>query len=211
MRRTLSTVAGVVAMFVVLGAAAPSCLVNQPFTGGGPGSPRVQFEGDSITVKSADDINARLGGSYQVGIDALYGTTASLWLGAVASDAALSPDVVVINLGTNDATCTAADYRCPGSFDPTLVEANYQTMAADFPAGTCVLFVTLDTHSDVVPWNPTGAAILNDWLRAHERVVDWDRAYDSSYFTGGDVHPTAVGRQALLNLETQAIASCLGS
>src|SRR6476659_5825552 len=49
------------------------CDVNQEFLGSG--QPKIQFEGDSITLLATDDINTWFGPGYDVAIDAYWGAT----------------------------------------------------------------------------------------------------------------------------------------
>jgi len=202
------------APFAAMALMGASCTVNQAFTGLA-GAPTIQIEGDSVTVVGTSEINATLQADFQVSIDATEGVTTTTWMNKIAKDAKNDPDVAIIELGTNDATCTAyvADV-CPGPFDPSVVEANYQTIFNDFPSTTCVIFVTLNTHADETQgWNNEGDAVLNDYIRANfTHVVDWDAAWDPSFYDpSSSVHQNAVGSQALANLEYQAAQSCLTS
>ena len=75
--------------------------MNQKFLSSG--EPKIQFEGDSITLLATDDINTWFGPGYDVAINAYWGATTYENQTPVADDSALRPDVAVINLGTNDA------------------------------------------------------------------------------------------------------------
>jgi hypothetical protein len=114
----------------------------------------------------------------------------------------------VINLGTNDATRISKQLRLPEP-TPTLaaIDHRFDMFSKEFPRTTCVLFVTVNTHNP--SWSPRNAAAINGHIRMFAHVVDWDKAWRSSYFDRpDDPHPNEVGRQALLQIEDQAIAKC---
>ncbi len=123
----------VVATIPLLGA---SCSVHQAFTNSG--LPKIQFVGDSITVLSAPDINAHYGLAYDVAVDAYTGATTYEVQSAVAADAANRPAVVVIDLGTNDASAIINGRSVQQGSDPpepvSAVEARLDQFAADFAA-----------------------------------------------------------------------------
>ncbi len=216
-------VALVVGLFLVLGAAAPSCVLNQPFIGGTPTSPTIQFEGDSITVYAADAINSHYGTSNQVAIHAIVGATTYENAGNVAADAEQHPDVTVINFGTNDAArvVTGLTTTYDGNtvvLDPVEPISNVidrlDAMETEF-SPACVVFVTVNSHD--ASWYGTYAmeamtniAAINNHIRStYAHVADWDAAWESGYFASpANPHPNDIGNQALLALEDQAIAGC---
>jgi hypothetical protein len=186
---------GVVLAVVVL--AALSC---------SPSRPHLEFIGDSITALSAREINARFDHRYDVGIHAFIGVTTEGMLEASRAVGGTSPEVVIVNLGTNDVTCTSRYFTCSGSYSPAKTHANLRRIAASFPSSTCVIFVDLNTH--VV--RPREAAELNRFIHAtFPHVVNWAAAYKPSWFSSPiDPHPDGAGRQELARLEDQAIANC---
>jgi hypothetical protein len=211
MRKWTKCVAALVAAFV-LGAA---CSTAQPFMGSG--APTIQFTGDSITVQSTLDINAHYQSTYDVGIDAVSNADSWQLAWRFPLDAATSPDIEVVNLGTNDAARVGvAQYannngqlvQTEPAWTMEEVLARYDAIVAEFAPTTCLVFVTVNTHNPT--WGPANAATINDHLRAiAPHLVDWDAAWDASYFDlAGDPHPNEAGRQALLALEDQAIADC---
>ncbi len=218
--RGAALVAGVL---MLLGAAAPSCVVSQPFTGGTPSSPKIQFEGDSITAYAAGYINDHFGTDNQVAIDAQVGATTYEMADEIAADATRHPDVAVINFGTNDAKriITGLTTTYNGKtlvLDPIEPVSNVidrlDAIAAEF-SPACVVFVTINSHD--AAWYGSSAIqaianvqAMNDHIRStYAHVADWDAAWQPAYFsTPDDPHPNAVGNQALLALEDQAIASC---
>jgi hypothetical protein len=177
------------------------------------GAPKLQFVGDSITIQSAPDINAHYHKHHDVAIDAIGGSVTWLMTGTVAAEAALKPAAEVINLGTNDAGSIGVPWIVDGQVimpAQTLADVlgRFDTFAAEFPATTCVVFVTVDTHNP--GWAPANAQAINDHIRASfAHVADWDAAWQASYFDQpNDPHPNETGRQALLALEDTAIAGC---
>jgi len=168
--------------------------------------PRLQFLGDSITVLAAPQIHARFDGRFDVDIDAYIGITTSEMIDNAKVTAAGSPKVVVVNLGTNDVGCTRRELACPGPYSPAQTEANLRSIAAAFPPSTCVVFVDLNTHV----LHRSEAEALNRYLHAtFPHVVDWDAAYQRSWFTSSiDPHPNDAGRARLAELVDEAISAC---
>jgi lysophospholipase L1-like esterase len=209
-------VGGAVVCFLILGAA--SCSTNQPPLHNG--KPIIQFDGDSITVQATADINAHYGTAYDVGINALVGTDTYIEAGEIGVEAAESPKVEIINLGTNDATRVGKTLIGTYNGQPFVIEpaqtladitGRFDTFATEFPASTCVIFVNVNTHNP--SWGPANAQAIDDHLTANPtlfpHVVDWNAAWNASYFnTPDNPHPNETGRQALLALEDAAIASC---
>jgi hypothetical protein len=199
-------VAGALVCLLVLGAA--KCSVAQLPTHSG--TPILDFAGDSITVQSSDDINAHYSATYDVGINATVGNDVYLEANNIAAQAADPPSIEVINLGTNDAARITNGTSELGEPQATLAHttAALDAFNAEFPSSTCVIFVTVNTHNPT--WGPDAAQSINDHIRStFTNIVDWDAAWSATYFDGTDnPHPNEVGRQALLALEDQAIASC---
>jgi lysophospholipase L1-like esterase len=202
---SLIRVAGVMVAFLVLSAA--SCTTQQAFSGSG--SPTLQFVGDSITVQSTADINRHYGSTKDVAIDATVGVDTYIMAKDIAAQAQQSPDIEVINLGTND----AAHIENPPSYERGLtvaqVTARLDTFAAEFPSSTCVIFVTVNTHTSST-WGPAFAQEIDAHIRAaYPHVADWDAAWRPEFFDqAGGVHPNESGRQALLAVEDHALAGC---
>lgn len=209
MMSRMKTIAVAVGVALLVGAA--SCSTSQPFSNSG--LPKIQFVGDSITHAAAGAINARYGATQDVAIEATIGLDTYFQAPKIADQAALSPDVEVINLGTNDAHRMDEAWVLNGTvIEPqqTLadVTGRLDTFAAEFPASTCVVFVTTNTHNP--SWSPANALAIDDHIRASfPHVADWDVAWQASYFdVPDDPHPNAVGREALLTLVDEAIATC---
>lgn len=170
--------------------------------------PTMRAVGDSITVMSAPDIHARYDATYSVTIGAAIGLDTYLAAPMVAAAAAAKPKVAFIDLGTNDAQRMGQDFG-PGdpAQTPESVNARLDTFAAEFPATTCVVFVTVNTHNP--SWGPVAAQAINDHVRTFAHVADWDAAWNpADYATADNPHPTAAGRQHLLDVEAAAMASC---
>lgn len=208
--RRLRALAAAVIAYLLLSAS--SCSVSQQYVGSG--APKLQFLGDSITVQSANDIDARFGNAFDVAIDAFVGADTYLQAATAAAETANSPAIEVINLGTNDAArmnktwyLTSGDVLEPAQ---TLddITGRLDAFAAEFPASTCVIFVTVNTHDP--SWAPENATAINDHIRANfAHVADWDAAWSAEYFARpDDPHPNAAGRAALIDLEEQSLATC---
>jgi lysophospholipase L1-like esterase len=215
MTKSATVLTAFVAVFAI---GAASCRTIQPFAG--TGAPTLQFTGDSITVQSTADINAHFKANHDVGIEAFVGADTREQASQVARDAATSPAIEVINLGTNDAARIGVDQYATINGKRVLIDpastmeqvlARFDVFVAEFSATTCLVFVTVNTHNP--SWEPANAATINDHLRAiSPHLVDWDAAWKASYFDAPDnPHPNATGRQALLALEDQAIAGCASS
>lgn len=173
-----------------------------------PPPPGIVFVGDSITALSTADIHAHYDPAYTVSVRAAIGLDTFLSTGNVAAAAATNPAVAVIDLGTNDADRMGQDF---GPLDPAQsvesVTARLDGFAAQFPASTCVIFVTVNTHNP--SWGAGVAAQLDDHVRTFAHVADWDAATTGAdYDVADNPHPNAAGRQHLLTVEDQAIAGC---
>ena len=186
--------------------------VDIPLTGD-PTHPSIEFFGDSITASASAELRAQFGPRYRVGIVA-YGGAPTSWLtNMIAAAAKAPPDVVVINLGTNDAYCRPG--LCDGNqyylprpvFNQVTVDHRLDSFYHAFPARTCVVFVNINTHNP--SWGPENAALINAHLVTFPRVVDWDQAWRPSWFYSvDDSHPNAVGRIALAAMIAAKVATC---
>jgi hypothetical protein len=210
-RRFFILVGAGLLLFPLLGA---SCGTYQAPSGSG--LPVLQFDGDSITVKSTADLNAHYAAAYDVGITATSGWDTFLdgpTSADITKEVAEAPAIEVINLGTNDLFRLGVGDAGLGEPAQSLdqVEANLAGDVAAFPSSTCVIVTTINSHDENPTWDPTGAAqTFDDWIRAtFPHVADWDAAYQDSYFTTlGQPHPNEVGNQALIATYDQAIATC---
>jgi len=191
----------ITAILAVLLLSASSCATSQPFSNSG--ARRLQFTGDSITQQAAPDINAHYGSTYDVGIYAFSMADTSLMGPAIAAEAALAPQIEIINLGGMDSGYVQGGVRTLAD-----VTGGFDAFASEFPASTCLIFVNLDTRA-----LPAAAQAINDHLSGNPalfpRVVDWNGAWQAGYFPSpGDAHPNETGRQAMIALEDAAIATC---
>ncbi len=80
--------------------------------------PHMQFIGDSITALSSRDIHAHFDPRYDVDIHAFVGVTTAGMLQASREAGSTSPKVAIVNLGTNDVTCTSRYFTCSGPYSP---------------------------------------------------------------------------------------------
>ena len=167
--------------------------------------------GDSITFESETELRAALESATVVDLTAFVGrpgkTFAEL-LADAARIAADDPDVVVINLGTNDALKTV-----PVEETRLALDALYAAIP-DAP----IVAVAVTTRFSDSPFDIRAQAI-NDRLRAgcrdHARpvvVVAWDEivAADEALLSDG-LHPTPRGRARLAAAVAATVADIVGT
>jgi lysophospholipase L1-like esterase len=175
-----------------------------------PVNRRVAVVGDSITYLSADDITDELKASgYEPTVVGRIGRSASEVDADVMAARNSGPAVVLLELGTNDATRSA---RGDGS------AADYERWMsgyiAEFP-DSCVIVTTVSSHRPSATMSQT-ARTINAWLHTRtSHVVEWD-SYEWSQRKNGviivepdDVHPNPAGQAALSHLDLAAVRSCL--
>ncbi len=210
-------IVAILAMAVLLGALAFSNEGAPGSTAGGSAVPvrdSVAVLGDSIFFDTEATMRARLGGSYDLAIDAVPGlTTTEQIAGAerLASQAAPA-DQLVVNLGTNDVfrgTPLAESRR------------SLEAIIGQFGDARCVHLVTItDKARDqdpVVPWPE--AVRFNEMLRTlagddRVRFVEWAAVLDANDADGSAsllndlVHPNEAGKVALSDAVGESIAGC---
>ena len=200
------------AMFITAGSCGPATLISAPLIVddptylGNPDGPLVAVAGDSITVQSAWAIHATLDPTYSVRIASSIGETTDQMVGGVPFTnitelAASKPDIVVINLGTND-----------GPKTPEQILANLAALRAMFPATACFVPVTISTHGiGGFAAAAADARIVNPALPT-EHLADWNAALDADptlVNPNDGVHPAGErGEQMLTTIYADAIATC---
>jgi hypothetical protein len=151
--------------------------------------------GDSITYISADAIRAAVTDVEQLTVDGRWGFT----IAELRPDALLlaltAPDVVVVNLGTNDAR---------NGVPTSTSRSDLDAMLALFPHASKTL-VTINTHFGP-PACQARAQAINDHIRALDLpIVDWDAmvadelaaGFPQGPITSDTIHPTALGQRLL--------------
>jgi lysophospholipase L1-like esterase len=197
--RKLIVSAGLVCVLAALTACVPA------YTGRSDGR-RVAAIGDSITRMVDGDIHNVLDGDYAVSVRGIDGaTTAEMQPYADAYAAGVAggkPDIVVMNLGTNDS------FRGLSLFAAAL---QLLAMDAKFP-DACTVSVTLNTHTFAAVMNEYHAE-LNKGIRQHPHVVDWDAIVATSRvpLTYDGIHPTDQGRVMLAQAIRAQVDSCLSA
>lgn len=182
-----------------------------PFDKSGGAKPKLAIRGDSITVRATADLLKEFSGSFNVAIHATTGFVVGQTINGFTLDAAEKPQVEVINLGTNDVRCSKAGGCGTGflkahQFSAVRVDKQLDMIAAKFPATTCIVFVTINTHNP--SWNPTGARELNAHIRTKAHVLDWDAMWKPAYTALDDPHPNAVGQMALAKALRHTVDGC---
>lgn len=202
-------VLGLAAAVLVTGCA-ESAEAGDPTTTAPPSRrPVVAVVGDSITFGADGALHAALDDVVDLHVEGVSGATTAQMLPASRQLAELDPDVVVINLGTNDAVT-------PGSSAST--EDDLREHLAAFPDASCRYLVTLTEEPSMVGYAETTADTnrrirdLDDELDATD-VVDWQAALaadaaegspDGDYLSD-DVHPTPVGQAVLVEMIADAV------
>jgi lysophospholipase L1-like esterase len=175
-----------------------------------PPTERVAVVGDSITFLSTNDIETALGSAgYDATVVGRIGKTAGDVHGDVDAAARQHPDIVLFELGTNDATRSANGQGSALAFEMAM--QHY----IDELKGSCLVATTVTEHRPSLIENRTAAAI-NAWIETHfTHVVDWD-TYEWTRREAGvalvkdDVHPNGFGQAALAELDLDAVRQCTG-
>lgn len=170
-----------------------------------PQAPTVAVLGDSITYQSEMEIRAALASTTLISLVGRSGKT----IGEVQPDAdaaaASVPDIVVINLGTNDAY---------NKLDPAKSHLDLVHMMATFPESHLVM-VTITASFFTEAFNSRARAI-NAAIRASRAVVvPWDEIVAAEAASGSPagpllvdgLHPEPRGRLLLAERIGQAVAS----
>jgi hypothetical protein len=178
------------------------CLIHETAYSGAAGGVKVGVLGDSITYQSHAEIHSTLDPTYQVQIDATTGEQVDGTIlssvgradqGDIDRIVAAHPDVVVINLGTNQG--------------PTDLVAGYQALVDRFP-DACIVGATVREHADSFVMDDARAKALNAALPGLVNVVvDWNTV--GAPYVGMGVHPNEAGRQVLASLYADGVAACL--
>jgi lysophospholipase L1-like esterase len=175
-----------------------------------PPTPVVAIVGDSITAGAAGTLHDALDDDTDLHVRGTSGALTSQMLDDSAELAEREPDVVVVNLGTNDATT-------PGSSDVT--EAALRDHLDLFEAASCRYLVTITEEPDLAGYAETAAA-TNRRIRAlaeevdRVEVIDWqatlaaERAEDppEGPLLSDDIHPTPRGNDVLVATIAEAVA-----
>jgi len=187
----------------------------EPYRGAGA---KVAVIGDSITFVARDEIRAALtSGGFAPSVAGLYGYTATGAAPTALSYVATAPDIVVVELGTNDATELA--YPASTATPATYRDAMRRITEA-FP-GACVAVTTVTTdrtksalHFRADAWNAAARGI-DDWLRTtYPNVIDWQSAIHHDGLAGtplvqdDEVHPDPRGAAVLAQLDVDAAEHC---
>jgi hypothetical protein len=163
----------------------------------------VSVIGDSITYLSQAAIHAALDPAFSVEVNGIPGIQIAGQQEAVRQSATASPDVVIINLGSNDVGAQR---------EPAEVIRELDQTTSRFGPETCVVLVTLTTHVPSADFRQR-AAVVNSWIRNHPHVADWDSALAPTdhQLTTDTVHPNAEGQAVMAQLLAQQVDACTAS
>ncbi len=149
--------------------------------------------GDSVMLGARDDLLASLPGD-QVTVDAVENRSLLGAVSLVAPVASAMGDVVVLDLGYNDAS------------DPAVFRGRIDSMmGALAPVPAVVWFTQRVFRPDRAPMNQELAAAQQRYPNL--RVVDWDAtvAAHPDYVYGDGIHLTPPGRAAFAALAREAV------
>lgn len=171
--------------------------------------PVVAVVGDSITFGAEAALHAALDDRVDLHVEGVVGATTAQMLPAARQLSSLDPDVVVINLGTNDATTRGSS---PATEDDLRAHLDL------FPDASCRYLVTL-TEEPTMPGYAETTADTNARIRDLDEaldatdVIDWQAALagddaagspDGPYLSDA-VHPTPVGQAVLVGMIADAV------
>lgn len=173
--------------------------------------PKVLVVGDSITSDNRNAINAALRPHYATQLIGLSGQKLAGAAYYLTPYPPTSPDVVILEFGTNDGNGILADTS--GAKRDTW-KATYLSYRDMFP-DTCFVPVTMPASRNYPAWDASQQE-LNDWLMAtFPDTIDWNgfelaqRAAGYTLLTEDFIHPTAAGAPALAAFYRMGIEDCL--
>jgi lysophospholipase L1-like esterase len=170
--------------------------------------------GDSITGLTAKVVEKRFSTSFEVTTNAKWGARVDEQLQAAELLAATEPDVVIINLGSNDAL---QDWPIEDT------RAALLKMLALFKNADCVRFTTISTsmNQESKPHKASAETInvalqaiaLAQRKRPQAGLVEWDSRIQSqgvAALTSDTIHPNDAGALQLVDAYADSLASCPG-
>lgn len=169
------------------------------FTGNQAG-PKVAVIGDSITNMSSDEFHRALDDEFAVSVDGRNSHTVAMMQESADEYARLEPDIVVINLGTNDS-------YAGGSLAMTAI--GLMAMERKFP-NSCVILTTLSTGT-LSPYMNSYHAQLNQGIRNRwpsKRYIDWDAIVWDRGTVFDTIHPTRWGSRRLAEMAEDQVRGC---
>lgn len=175
------------------GAAGDATTTTAPTATTRPTALHVSMVGDSVMLGARDDLLASLPGD-QVTVDAVENRSLLGAVSLVAPEASAMGDVVVLDLGYNDAS------------DPAVFRSRIDSMmGALAPVPAVVWFTQRVFRPDRAPMNQELAAAQQRYPNL--RVVDWDAAVAAhpDYVYGDGIHLTTSGRAEFAALAREAV------
>jgi lysophospholipase L1-like esterase len=181
---------------------------------------KVGVLGDSLTDNIRTHLHTRLDANYAVSVTGIRGAKINTLVPAAEELAATNPEIVVINLGTNDAW---NDLPVEQSI------ASYDSIVDMFPSSCLVLVTIIDTTTGIPPappYNPEIAARFNEQFRSMQSsknavIADWEAAligheeeYTFSktipkvYIYPDGIHQSDLGMEVMADLVTAGVNDC---
>lgn len=193
---------------------APPATLTDPWWAykGNLDGPRVLVVGDSITDQATEEIAEVLHPDFATQVIGLSGFELAEAEPYLTPYPPTRPDVVLIELGTNDGNDVLADTSGErrARWKDTMVA--YRDL---FP-GSCFVPVTMPASRDFPAWDDSQQE-LNDWLLAtFPDAVDWNgfelgaRAAGTRLLIDDHIHPNSGGEAALAALYRRGVERCLG-
>jgi lysophospholipase L1-like esterase len=225
---------GAAVAVAAVGLAAAGCV---PEYTGNPEGPKVGILGDSIVAVTTADLDIRLSLKNRVSITGEGGMKIADEVPRAGEYEATAPDVMVVELGANDAFAVVSATTPPpigAALTPSVEKAaaDLGQLLAALPTPHCVVLVNLSTM--VASATPGLGEAYNAWaaefnrrLRARAgadprlRIADWDaalRAYDAAPQKDADgktvqptsdtVHPDGPGKPLFADTVGDAVDGC---
>lgn len=181
---------------------------------------KVGVLGDSLTDNIRTHLHTRLDANYAVSVTGIRGAKINTLVPAAEELAATNPEIVVINLGTNDAW---NDLPVEESI------ASYDSIVDMFPNSCLVLVTIIDTTSGIppsAPYHPEVAlqlnahfrslqtsknAVIADWestLIGHELEYTFSQTIPKVYIYPDGIHQSDLGMEVMADLVAAGVNEC---
>lgn len=181
---------------------------------------KVGVLGDSLTDNIRGHLHTRLDANYAVSVTGIRGAKINTLVPAAEELAPTNPEIVVLNLGTNDAW---NDLPVEESI------ASYDSIVDMFPNSCLVLVTIIDTTTGIPPappYNSTIAAQLNEHFRSLQTsrnavIADWEstligheleytfsQTIPKLYIYPDGIHQSDLGMEVMADLVAGGVNEC---